>query len=176
MSIKSDSTNTADSGARPKVLRRPGQFARKPGAPEPAPEPEKLPVTEASFPNRSHGRRAGDAPRPSVAVEPHWSEDSRFGLALIFGVVLVNIVLGLLLPLMHKPQAVRVPATTMLEGEAALPAPTAHRHGSGVMVYSESDERKRNRMDLESLDEDYNDFDTRLEDMPAPTARSLREP
>lgn len=175
MSFRTDSPTPADSGARPKVLRRPAQFSRRAGAPEPMPEPEPLPVTDASFPTRSPGRRAGDAPRTAPVIEPHWSEDSRFGIALIVGVAFVNLVLALLLPLIHKPQVVRVPATTMLSGEAALPAPTTRRNGSGVTVYSESDERKRNRMDLESLPEDYNDFSTDLNDMPAPTARTLSE-
>lgn len=175
MSIRTDNPPVTDAAARPKVLRRPAQFSRRAGAPEPAPEAEPLPVTEASFPTRSHGRRAGDAPRPATVVEPHWSEDSRFGIALIVGVAFVNVVLALVLPLIHKPQAIRVPATTMLGGEAALPAPTALRNGSGVTVYSESNAQERSRMDLESLPADYNDFSTPLEDMPAPTARSLRE-
>lgn len=175
MSMRTDNLPATDTGARPKVLRRPAQFSRRAGAPEPAPEPAPLPVTDASFPSRSAGRRAGDAPRQGSTVEPHWSEDSRFGIALIVGVAFVNLVLALILPLMHKPQAVRVPATTMLSGEASLPAPTTRRTGSGVTVYSESDERKRNRMDLESLPEDYNDFNTSLDDMPAPTARTLNE-
>lgn len=174
MSSNSD-TPASDSAARPKVLRRPAQFSRRPGAPEPAPEPEPLPVTEASFPTRSYGRRAGDTPRPTPIVEPHWSEDSRFGIALILGVVLVNAVLVVFLPLMHKPQALRVPATTMLSGEAALPAPTTRRGGSGITIYSDASERERNRMDLESLPDDYNDFSTRPEDMPAPTARDWDE-
>lgn len=175
MTRKIESSPPTDAAARPKVLRRPAQFSRKPGAPEPAPEPAPLPVTEASFPNRNPGRRASDMPRPVPVIEPHWSEDSRFGMALIFGVAFVNLVLALILPLIHKPQAVRVPATTMLGGEAALPAPTARRGGPDITIYSGAEERQRNRMDLESLPEDYNDFSTRPEDMPAPTARSLSE-
>lgn len=175
MSTRADIPATTDASARPKVLRRPAQFSRRAGAPEPAPEPEKLPVTDASFPQRGPGRRAGDTPRQAPAIDPHWSEDSRFGIALIVGVAFVNLVLGLTLPLMHKPQAIRVPATTMLGGEASLPAPTARRGSSGVTIYSGAQERERNRMDLESLPDDYNDFSTSLDDMPAPTARTLGE-
>ncbi len=175
MNTRTDHTPAPDTAARPKVLRRPAQFSRKPGEPVAAPAPEKLPVTEAAFPNRGPGRRAGDGPRTSMLVEPHWSEDSRFGMALILGVAFVNLVLALILPLIHKPQAVRVPATTMLGGEASLPSPTSRRTGPDVTVYSGADARERSRMDLESLPEDYNDFSTNPEDMPAPTARSLSE-
>lgn len=176
MSSRPDTTHAADSAARPKVLRRPAQFSRRPGAPEPAPEPAPLPATEAAFPTRNPGRRASDTPRQSTpAIEPHWSEDSRFGMALILGVAFVNLLLALSLPLMNTPQTVRVPATTMLSGEASLPAPTARRGGPAITIYSGAQARERDRMDLESLPEDYNDFNTSLDDMPAPTARRLNE-
>jgi hypothetical protein len=172
MNSRPDSPAAPDA-ARPKVLRRPAQFSRRSGAPDPAPEPEPLPATQAAFPTRTPGRRAGDAARPTPPIEPHWSENSRFGMALILGVAFVNLALALSLPLIHKPRAERVPATLMLGGEAALPAPTAQRNGPAITIYSGTQERER--MDLDSLPDAYNDFSTSVDDMPAPTARRLNE-
>ena len=163
-----------DTGARPKVLRRPQHFSRRPGAMEidlaaaPASasnEPEAL--------SQSPDRRAGTTSISARRDDSHWQEDSRFGMALIFGVVFVNLVLVLLLPLMQRPQAARMPATTLLGGTAAMPSPTAHGGESDITVYSESTDRNRERMDINSLPADYNDFATDPADMPTPTARRM---
>lgn len=177
MTIKPDSPALpSESSARPKVLRRPQQFSRKPGAMEIdlAAAPVSAPA-EPPLPGRTPGRRATDVNQPTRREEPHWQEDSRFGMALIFGVVFVNLVLALLLPLMHKNQVIRVPATTILGGTASMPSPTAHRGKSDVTVYSESTEHDRERMDINTLPDEYNDFSTNPADMPAPTARSMEQ-
>lgn len=179
MTIRPDHPSLSnETSARPKVLRRPQQFSRKPAATEidltAAPLSSTPAAPESSMPARNPGRRATDVRQPTPK-EPHWQEDSRFGMALIFGVVFVNLVLALLLPLMHKPQAVRVPATTQLTGTAAMPSPTAHRGESGVRVYSEKNDYERARMDLNALPDDYNDFATSPDDMPAPTARGMEQ-
>lgn len=172
-----------ETSARPKVLRRPQQFSRKPAATEidltaapltSSPQAAAEAAAEAALPARNPGRRASDVRQPTPK-EPHWQEDSRFGMALIFGVVFVNLVLALLLPLMHKPQSIRVPATTQLSGTAAMPSPTAHRGESGVRVYSEKNDYERARMDLNALPDEYNDFATSPEEMPAPTARGMEQ-
>ena len=96
-------------------------------------------------------------------------------MALIFGVVFVNLALALALPLMHKHQVVRVPATTIISGTASMPSPTAHQGESDVTVYSESSDPDRDRMDIDTLPNDYNNFSTDPKDMPAPTARSMEQ-
>lgn len=159
-------------GARPKVLRRPQQFSRKSDAnggvaDKPLSATEDAPLTE-----RSPGRRASDiAARAPVRAEPGWQEDSRFGMALILVVAVINLVLALLLPLMHKPAPERAPNTTMLGGTAAMPAPKTDRK-SRVTVYTEPS-NEGDRMDLNALDDEYNGFSTSPSDMPAPTARSI---
>lgn len=165
-----------ETNARPKVLRRPQQFSRRPGTMEI--DLAAAPVSVSSEPARpslSPGRRAADAPIPARREESHWQEDSRFGMALIFGVVFVNLVLVLLLPLMQRPQAANAPATTLLGGTAAMPSPTAHRGESDITVYSESTDRNRERMDIDTLPADYNDFATDPADMPTPTARRMEQ-
>ena len=179
MSIKPGSTSPSnEASARPKVLRRPQQFSRKTSATEidlTAAPISASQTTEPALPARNPGRRASDVAVPTRRDEPHWQEDSRFGMALIFGVVFVNLGLALLLPLMHKPQAVRTPATTLLGGTAAMPSPTKHSGESGVSVYREQSDYERARMDLNALPDDYNDFATDPKDIPAPTARSMEQ-
>lgn len=167
-----------EANARPKVLRRPPQFSRKPAATEIdlAAAPVSSQASEPTLPARNPGRRASDVAVPARREEAtHWQEDSRFGMALIFGVVFVNLGLALLLPLMQKPQAVRVPATTLLGGTAAMPSPTKHSGESGVRVYREQNDYERARMDLNALPDEYNDFTTDPDDMPAPTARGMEQ-
>lgn len=178
MTIKHDNPSPAhEASARPKVLRRPQQFSRKaaPAEIDLAAAPLTAQPAEPPLPARNPGRRATDINVPTRREEPHWQEDSRFGMALIFGVVFVNLVLALLLPLMHKPQIIRVPATTLLSGSASMPSPTKDTGESGVKVYRETNDYERARMDLNALPDDYNDFSTDPNDMPAPTARSMEQ-
>ena len=169
---------TNGTNARPKVLRRPQHFARKPSLEDPPATAEAaIPALVAEplpLPARSAGRRAGDrAPEP--AKEPHWQEDSRFGIALILLVAAINLILALSLPLMQKPRSHRGPATTYLSGAASMPAPIARTSAAGVTVYSEPQTGEaRARMDLQALPEEYNDFSTSPDTVPAPRARSLR--
>lgn len=156
--------------ARPKVLRRPAQFSRKadplvsdaaPISTPAAPSLSPVPVSTA---------------RSIVKFAPGWQDDGRFGVAIIFCLVLFNVVLAFTLSHTPRETVSSGPSTVTLMNNASMPSAVRHGPDSGVTVYSEPrTPGEGSSMDLEELSDEHNDFSVSPNDIPAPTARALDE-
>lgn len=103
---------------RPKVMRRPAQFAGEQANNEPMPED----ISEARL------------PIPYQSPVRYWQEDARFGLALVAMVVVTNILLMVCLPLLtpHKMSSMTDIAAT----EHATPATNETARGA-ITIYTQ---------------------------------------
>ena len=152
--------------ARPKVMRRPQHFSNV---------ALNAPVDAAS---RSENTAEAMAVIPTAAPRSHntrvWYEDTRFGLLLIVTLVLLNGLLGALVPyLSHTVMKQEIENDTILLGDSALPE--AKRQESRVTTYADptAAARLRTQFDLEEMNPAQNALSVSPHDIPAPRARAL---
>lgn len=154
--------------ARPKVMRRPPQFSRKP----------EIAAPLAAAPISTADPLPAMAPpaAPRASFQPGWQEDGRFGVLVIACLLLFNILLAFTLANIPHRTADRGPATVTLMNNASMPSAIRRPQAANVTVYSEPKLlSESSSMDLENLPEEHNDFSVSPRDVPAPTARALDE-
>lgn len=120
----------AETGARPKVMRRPTHFSS-------LPEPEATPV--AAMAAESNTRLAPIEPTflPVPTTTHAWQDDLRFGAVMVVLVMLVNIGLISWLPhLRPSENRVTMPNRTVMSNAMGI---EANQNGEGVTFYKKSD-------------------------------------
>lgn len=150
--------------AKPKVLRRPAQFARK------------STLATLTEPAAEVAAPLAAAPRPAVIVHPRgWQDDISFGMALIMVVVAVNFLFAFTLPHLLRSTLDDEPSAVEILGSSALPSALSSERASGVTLYSEPEVLgdSGRSMDLETLPAEHNEFT--VDPGPAPTARALND-
>ena len=158
-------TALTDVPVRPKIMRRPATFA----APAALAEPSLLTPTSE---NHAAPSRAAQSARHATRL---WHEDARFGLALIVALLMLNTLLGVLVP--YLPIAAmkdEKPSGAVLFGSAAMPH-AVRQEDPEVTSYldPQSNQRLSRQFDLNQIDPEKNSLSISPQDVPPPRARAL---
>ncbi len=151
----------AEPAARPKFSRRPASFSRAdmpPALPEPGPMPTDIPAIA----------RRVEKNEPSGAA---WQEDTRFGIAMLLLVLIVNVLL--VYGLAHLPGGRHELAATEMPAKESPMPPVADDAESGVTLYSQPEAEQRTIEQLDLRNHDGGTLSVSPQDIPAPTARAL---
>ena len=146
---------------RPKIMRRPATFAAPAAKDVP---PTASPITPAAPPQST-----------TANARLLWHEDARFGLMLILALLMLNMLLGVLIP--YLPIATRgeeKSAGVVLFGSAAMPN-AVRQDAARVSSYTDpqSGQRLQGQFDLNQVDPQQNALSVSPRDTPPPRARSL---
>ena len=104
-----------------------------------------------------------------------WQDDSRFGMALLGIVLVINLLLAIAIPAPHRDTvAFTEKAVSTNDSGNFMPAPTSGEHAP-ITIYAQPEDGRRSTQffDLRQIPPSQNSLSVSPKDIPAPTAQAL---